>query len=192
MKKLCIIFLTLFILGVTCFGVVGGGFLDRNAANGGGRYATNGENGLSEREFLRIHIRADSNESGAQAVKYRVRDKVVEYLVPILAECHSKDDAIEKLRRHLPQIERVASGVLAEQGFAYGAAATVETETFPTRVYAEYILPKGEYTALILRLGSGQGDNWWCVAYPPLCFVNATANVQYKSKLAEIIRRCKG
>lgn len=192
MKKFCIIFLSLFILGLSVFGLVSGGFFAENFQNGGGRVATNANSALSEREFLRIHIRADSNESGAQAVKYRVRDKVVEYLVPILAECASKEAAVEKLRRHLPKIAAVASGVLAEQGFDYGATAAIEQEHFPTRIYADYVLPSGEYTALILRLGRGEGDNWWCVAYPPLCFVNANVDVQYKSKLLEIIRRCKG
>lgn len=192
MKKLCIIFLTLFILGITVFGICGGGFSLAQFQNGGGRYATNATSALGEREFLRIHIRADSNESRAQAVKYRVRDKVVEYLAPVLAECETKEEAIKKLHAHLPQIAAVASDVLKEQGFSYGATAAIEQENFPTRVYDEYTLPAGEYTALILRLGRGTGDNWWCVAYPPLCFVNANVDVQYKSKLAEIIRRCKG
>ena len=192
MKKFCIIFLSLFILGIATFGIAGGGFLGDFSQKDGGRYATNAESCLNERDFLRIHIRADSNESAAQAVKYRVRDKVVEYLVPIIADCTSKEDAIEKIRTRLSQIAAVASKVLKEQGFSYGATAAVEKESFPTRVYAEYTLPSGEYTALILRLGRGAGDNWWCVAYPPLCFVNANVDVQYKSKLAEIIRRCKG
>lgn len=192
MKKLCIIFLTLFILGITVFGICGGGFSLAQSQNGGGRYATNATSALVEREFLRIHIRADSNESRAQAVKYRVRDKVVEYLAPVLAECENKEKAIEQIQARLPQIAAVASDVLKEQGFSYGATAAIEQENFPTRVYDEYTLPAGEYTALILRLGRGTGDNWWCVAYPPLCFVNANVDVQYKSKLAEIIRRCKG
>ena len=192
MKKFCIIFLSLFILGIATLGIAGGGFLGNKFQNGGGRVATNANSALSEREFLRIHIRADSNESGAQAVKYRVRDKIVEYLVPVVADCTSKDDAMETLCRHLPKIAAVASGVLAEQGFGYGATAEIKQESFPTRVYADYTLPSGEYTALIIRLGRGEGDNWWCVAYPPLCFVNANVDVQYKSKLLEIIRRCKG
>ena len=192
MKKFCIIFLTLFILGLTVLGIAGGGFLGGTNANGGGRYAMSGGSGTDTMNFLRIHIRADSNESAAQAVKYRVRDKVVDYLVPIVAECKNKDEAMTKIRLNLRGISMVASDVLREQGFGYGAVATVEKETFPTRVYEDYVLPSGEYDALILRLGRGEGDNWWCVAYPPLCFVKANVEVQYKSKLAEIIRRFRG
>lgn len=189
MKKICIIFLSLCILGIAVFGLARNGYFGENSQNGGGRVAMNAETILDERDFLRIHIRADSNENAAQAVKYRVRDKVVEYLAPVLAASVSRVDAIEKLRAHLGEISAVASKVLAEAGFSYGATAAVENETFPTRVYDGYTLPSGEYVALILRLGRGEGDNWWCVAYPPLCFVNANVDVQYKSKLMEIIRR---
>lgn len=192
MKNFCIIFLSLCILCLATLGIAGGGFSGDSTQKGGGRVEANVNGALSEREFLRIHIRADSNESDAQAVKYRVRDKVVEYLAPLLADCPDKEEAEKTLRLHLPQIAAAASKVLAEQGFAYGATAAVEREVFPTRVYEDYVLPSGEYTALILRLGRGEGDNWWCVAYPPLCFVNANVDVQYKSKLLEIIRRCKG
>ena len=181
MKNVCIIFLSLFILGLAVFGLAG-----VEQEGGKGNFA------VCERDFLRIHIRADSNESDAQAVKYRVRDSVVEYLAPIVADCLDKDTAIEKLRAYLPQITAVANETLQKQGFFYGATAGIEQEYFPTRVYGEYTLPSGEYTALILRLGRGQGDNWWCVAYPPLCFVNANVDVQYKSKLLEIIQRFKG
>lgn len=189
MKKICIIVLSLCILGIAVFGLARNGYLGENPQNGGGRVAMNAETVLDERDFLRIHIRADSNENAAQAVKYRVRDNVVAYLAPVLATSVSRADAIEKLRAHLGEISAVASKVLAEAGFSYGATAAVENETFPTRVYDGYTLPSGEYVALILRLGRGEGDNWWCVAYPPLCFVNANVDVQYKSKLMEIIRR---
>ena len=76
---------------------------------------------------------------------------------------------------------------MKEEGFSYGASAELETENFPTRVYGEYTLPAGEYSALIIRLGSGEGDNWWCVVYPPLCFAAVDTDIVYKSKIKEII-----
>ena len=91
---------------------------------------------------------------------------------------------------HLDEISTLASDVLKQNGFSYGATADLTVETFPTRVYGEYVLPAGEYSALVLRLGSGKGDNWWCVVYPPLCFVgDSAANIIYKSKIKEIIQR---
>ena len=177
MKNFCIIFLSLIIISLTALGSSGVLSNTDNTQTAGA-------------EYLRIHIRADSNEEGAQAVKYKVRDKVVEYLTPIVAECQTKEQAIREMQLVLKDIEAVAERVLQENGFAYGAAAALEREQFPTRVYGEYILPAGEYSALILRLGSGEGDNWWCVVYPPLCFAgDASANVIYKSKIKEIIER---
>ena len=143
-------------------------------------------------QYLRIHIRADSNETGAQAVKYQVRDAVVEYLTPIVANCQTKEQAINQISQRLLGIQAVASSVLQAQNMPYAAQACIKQESFPTRVYGEYTLPSGEYTALIISLGAGQGDNWWCVVYPPLCFVAPTGqNVVYKSKILEIIERWK-
>jgi stage II sporulation protein R len=82
--------------------------------------------------------------------------------------------------------------VLLQKGYSYGARASVRRERFPTRVYGEYVLERGEYLALIVELGKGEGDNWWCVVYPPLCFVgDSGAKLVYKSKIAEIIERWK-
>ena len=115
---------------------------------------------------------------------------MVEYLTPLVAECQTKAEAMQGIKASLVEIERVAGDVLESYGFDYGARANLKTESFPTRVYGELILPAGEYSALILYLGSGEGDNWWCVVYPPLCFVgDGNANVIYKSKIKEIVDR---
>ncbi len=177
MKKFCIIFLFSIIISLTAVGFVRGG----------------SASAVEQGEYLRIHIRADSNEPQAQAVKYRVRDDVVSFLTPLVAEYSDKESAMVGVENALAKIAQVASGTLQKNGFSYGATATLEREEFPTRVYDGYTLPAGEYTALIIRLGSGAGDNWWCVVYPPLCFTKPTgANVKYKSKIAEIIQRWKG
>ena len=177
MKKYCIIFLLSIIIILTGYGFSGTAVTQDSPA---------------AQEYLRMHIRADSNDSAAQAVKYLVRDGVVAYLTPLVAEYADKQSAYEGLKTHLDDIERAANKVLRENGFSYFAKAELKKERFPVRIYGEYTLPAGEYDALILYLGEGKGDNWWCVAYPPLCFVNANVDVQYKSKLMEIIRRCKG
>ena len=177
MKNRCIIFLLTIILSVTVFGA-----LNQNAR----------ENTAQTQSYLRIHIRAHSNADGAQAVKYLVRDAVVEYLTPIVADCETKEKAAHQMQASLNDIERVSNGVLQAYGLSYLARASMRREVFPTRVYGEYTLPAGEYTALIIELGEGRGDNWWCVVYPPLCFAApANKNVIYKSKIIEIIERWK-
>ncbi len=138
--------------------------------------------------YLRVHIRANSNSEEDQAVKYKVRDKIVEFLTPTVAECGTKSEAMKKIGAKLPEIAAVADGVLRANGYFYGAKASLRKEEFPTRVYADATLPAGVYDALILELGTGSGDNWWCVVYPPLCFAGGSGNIVYKSKIAEIIR----
>ena len=184
MKKVCIIFLLSIIISLTAVGFSNKlPTLLTRKANEGGRYAVNCEN-----SYLRMHIRADSNENEAQEVKYFVRDLLVEYLTPLVAEYDTAQKALDGVQGHLQEIAKVADEALKTRGFAYGVTAEVSVEYFPTRVYKEYTLPAGEYTALIVRLGRGEGDNWWCVVYPPLCFASPSGEqVIYKSKIKEII-----
>ena len=174
MKRVCIIFLLSIIISLTAFVMANPTAVVHE-----------------EDRYLRIHIRADSNDSAAQAVKYEVKDKVVEYLTPFIAEYQTKAEAEKGIGERLRKVEEIAKQVLSKKGFSYGAKASIERESFPLRVYEEFTLPAGEYTALIIRLGSGKGDNWWCVVYPPLCFSTTTNNVVYKSKIQEIIRSFK-
>ena len=143
-------------------------------------------------EYLRIHIRADSNEEAAQEVKYEIRDEVVETLIPVLSQTRDKAEAIRGIEKNLSKIIKAAEDVLKQRGFSYGATAELTVEYFPARVYDGVTLPEGEYDSLIVNLGSGKGNNWWCVAYPPLCFSTAgKTNVAYKSLILERIREWK-
>lgn len=147
-------------------------------------------------EILRIHIRANSNEQIDQAVKYKVKEQIVEYLTPLLSSCTNKTTAENIINHNLRQIENVANMVLQDNNFNYTSTAKINNEFFPDRVYDGYVVESGYYDALILELGSGTGDNWWCVVYPPLCFVNTTYTngngIVYKSKLLEIIKEFFG
>ena len=138
-------------------------------------------------EYLRIHIRANSNLDIDQAVKYKVKDAVVNYLTPFIAQCYSKQKAEKMLSDRLDGVRAVADRVLRENGFNYTSTAVVKREEFPTRVYGELELEKGFYDALIVGLGDASGDNWWCVVYPPLCFTGSDCGYVYKSKIKEII-----
>ena len=139
------------------------------------------------KEYLRIHVRANSNAEIDQSVKYEVKDEVVKYLTPFIAECDTKQKAEKMLNDNLPNIEAVADAVLSRRGFNYKSNAKIANEEFPTRVYGELVLDGGFYDALILELGSGTGDNWWCVVYPPLCFTGNGVKYEYKSKILQVI-----
>lgn len=140
-------------------------------------------------EFLRIHIRANSDTACDQSVKYEVKDAVVDYLMPIAASCASKKEAMHNVESLLGEIEKIAERVLGECGYRYQAKAKLTREEFPTRVYEGVTLESGIYDALILELGKAEGANWWCVIYPPLCFAGEAegANIQYRSAIYDII-----
>lgn len=146
----------------------------------------------AEADYLRIHVRANSNEQIDQSVKYIVKDEVVKFITPYAAQCVDKRTAIELIENILPEIEEVCDKTLKENGFEYTSRAHVRAEEFPTRVYGDLTLEAGLYDALIIELGSGTGDNWWCVIYPPLCFTSGTADVEYRSAIYEIIKKFFG
>lgn len=147
-----------------------------------------------ETEYLRIHIRANSNSSVDQAVKYKVRDKVVDALIPILSEVETFDQAKAVVSENFDMIENVANSVLMEEGFDYKCSARLCEEEFPTRVYGDLTLESGIYDSLILDLGSGEGNNWWCLVYPAFCFTKSdnSTNLEYISKILEILENVKG
>ncbi len=146
----------------------------------------------ADTDYLRIHVRANSNEQIDQSVKYLVKDEVVKFITPYAAQCVDKDAAMQVISGILDGIEEVCDRVLRQNGFTYTSRASVRAEEFPTRVYGDLTLESGIYDALIIELGSGSGDNWWCVIYPPLCFTSATADVQYRSAIYDIINKFFG
>ena len=146
-------------------------------------------NQISETEYIRVHIRANSNSEEDQRVKYMVRDAIVEGMIPILAEVETKEEAEVVLSENFGYIEQIANKVLSENGFNYVSKAYLSNEYFPTRSYEDLTLESGYYDALILELGEGEGNNWWCVIYPAFCFINTknSSNYVYISKIWEII-----
>lgn len=142
----------------------------------------------SNTQYLRIHIRANSNLEIDQCVKYEIKDKLVDYLTPILSTCDTKEKAEQAIKNSLKPIEQIADQCLKNKGFNYTSHAKLNNEYFPTRTYSSLTLESGYYDALIVELGEAKGDNWWCVVYPPLCFTNSNSKIVYKSKIAEIIK----
>ncbi len=146
-------------------------------------------------EYLRIHIRANSNEEEHQKVKYAVKEQVVKYLTPLLAECGNKEKAYSSVKGSMEEIKAVCSKTLSDNGFEYGCNVYLSKEYFPLRSYNGFTFEGGEYDSLIIELGEGKGDNWWCMVYPPLCFTggenDGSGRITYKSKILEIIENFK-
>lgn len=140
------------------------------------------DNNTYDGELLRLHIRAHSNEARDQAVKLKVRDEVNAYIVDNI-ECSSFDAAYREIGLRLDALSALATRVLRANGFGYSARARLVNEYFPARLYRDVTVREGYYDALIIELGSGKGDNWWCVVYPPLCYGE---DFKYKSFFAEL------
>lgn len=138
-------------------------------------------------EYLRIHIRANSNLDCDQQVKYIVKDAIVDYLTPFIAGCNTKQKAQKMLEDNLFNMQNLAQKVLIQNGFDYSVKVSIKNEQFPTRIYNGVQLESGFYDALIVELGSAKGNNWWCVVYPPLCFTGEGQGQIYKSKILDII-----
>lgn len=119
--------------------------------------------------LIRLHVIANSDRPEDQAVKLRVRDAVLEVVAQHSADMACVDEMEELLTGLLPELEETGRRVLEEAGFSYPVRAGLERCSFPTKQYDGFALPAGEYKALRLELGAAQGQNWWCVAFPPLC-----------------------
>ncbi len=142
---------------------------------------------ISERELLRLHIRADSNTELAQSIKLKVRDDIVDYLTSTCGNATTFDEAKAAISARLDDLKRIADNRLRIEGAPYCASVALKREFFPTRAYGKTIVESGVYDALIIELGSGKGDNWWCVIYPPLCYLDATDDFEYRSFFKELI-----
>lgn len=140
--------------------------------------------------YLRIHIRANSNSKADQEVKYEIKNAIVDYLTPLVENAKDLAEAESIINSNLQSISTLASRVLQDNGFDYSAKAKLKNEYFPTRNYNELVLDSGYYDALILELGEAEGDNWWCVVYPPICFLSSGGgSVSYKSIIADLINK---
>ncbi len=115
--------------------------------------------------LVRLHIIADSDRSDDQSVKLKVRDAVLDKM----RENFTLYDDAQSIKAALPEIEETARAVLRENGFDYSARAEYGKFPFPEKTYKSITLPAGDYYGVRIILGKGQGHNWWCVMYPPLC-----------------------
>ena len=144
--------------------------------------------------ILRIHIRASSDSACDQEIKLAVRDCVVEYLSPVLRGIENATEAENVIYKHKNEMENMIDEMLYSCGFFYGSEILIDTEYFETKNYGEFTLTDGYYRAVIINLGTGKGRNWWCVAFPPLCFTLGEdyENIIYKSILMELLNEEKG
>lgn len=119
--------------------------------------------------FVRLHVLANSDLDADQNVKLMVRDRVLALTEEITAGCSNSDEVAAAFKRESEYLRREAERTLAENGFDYGARVEIGLESYPTRMYENVRLPAGVYSSVRILLGEGEGKNWWCILFPPLC-----------------------
>lgn len=134
------------------------------------------EEALSEK-VLRFHVLANSDSEEDQELKLLVRDAVGVYMNKLLEDVTTQEESVRITEAHLKDIEREAEKVIEEEGFSYPVTAEVEWTDFPDKTYGEYHMPAGNYQALRVVIGEGEGQNWWCVMYPNMCFSDTVFEV---------------
>lgn len=153
----------------------------------------NNINSLSENykdKLIRFHVIANSDSDEDQELKLKVRDAVIEYLQPKLLKSKSISQSEEIIKNEYDQIERISENIIKENGYTYDIKVGIEYSNFPTKQYSSVVLPAGEYKALKIVIGEGTGKNWWCVMFPPLCFIDEENGVIDKAtdeKLKEVL-----
>ncbi|MBC2579889.1 stage II sporulation protein R [Clostridium sp. DJ247] len=138
-------------------------------------------------KIIRFHVIANSDSKNDQALKLKVRDKVLEYIQPKLNNSKSIEESRKILKDNNDQIINIANKVIKENGYNYSVKSMLSHENFPVKTYGNITLPQGNYEAYRIIIGSGKGQNWWCVMFPPLCFVDITkGEVSYKQTEKEM------
>ena len=131
---------------------------------------------LSDSVF-RLHIIANSDSSADQELKLKVRDKIIEYMNTLTSNSSDKKDVISIVNNHLDSFKEIALNTIKENGYNYDVNIEIGNFHFPTKSYGDISFPAGNYDALKIEIGDAIGQNWWCVLFPPLCFVNSSTGV---------------
>lgn len=135
---------------------------------------SNGVNKALSDNLIRLHVIANSDSEEDQALKSDVRDAVIEYMQKKLEDVTDLDQAKYIINEDIGNIEKIAINKIRESGKEYPVKVVLGKYPFPTKAYGDVALPAGNYQALRIIIGEGIGSNWWCVLFPPLCFVDVT------------------
>ena len=145
-------------------------------------------NGFKE-NIIRFHIKANSDREEDQVLKIKIRDKVLNEIGEEFGNSKSIEETRAIVKNNLNNMKSIAENIIEDEGKDYSVNISLGNENFPTRKYGNITFPAGEYETVMLTIGEGKGKNWWCVMFPPLCFVDIThGNAQAVEKdLKEVL-----
>ncbi|MCD1260909.1 stage II sporulation protein R [Paenibacillus athensensis] len=127
------------------------------------------------KESIRLRILANSDAPQDQALKREIRDAIVARMQDWVTGPHTIEEARAVVQAHLPEFDELVGRMIAERGYRYSHTVELGVVPFPTKMYGDEVYPAGDYEALRVIIGEGQGQNWWCVLFPPLCFVDSVS-----------------
>ncbi|MGB7605015.1 MAG: stage II sporulation protein R [Lutisporaceae bacterium] len=137
-------------------------------------------------KLIRLHVVANSDSVEDQELKRKVRDEVIKQISPKFEGLKDISEVREVIASNLALIESIAKEVVQQDNKIYGAKAVMGSFDFPTKIYGNLTLPAGSYQALKVVLGKGEGQNWWCVMFPPLCFIDIAHGVVPEKTMSEL------
>jgi len=126
---------------------------------------------------FRLHVLANSDTEEDQYLKYIVRDNLLEYMNEICKDTTNKEDVVKIVEQSKDNFKEIALKTIKEQGYSYDINISIGNFEFPTKNYGDISLPSGIYDALRVEIGESKGQNWWCVMFPPLCFVDISSGI---------------
>lgn len=141
-------------------------------------------------KLIRFHVIANSDSEEDQNLKLKVRDEIIAYLDPMLDKSKSIEESEKIIKENREKLIEISKKVIKENGYKYDVKAELAYSNFPTKQYSNIVLPAGKYKALRVVIGEGTGKNWWCVMFPPLCFVdidNGITGEETKENLKKVL-----
>jgi stage II sporulation protein R len=129
-------------------------------------------NNIVPEQSIRLRILANSDTPQDQQLKRQVRDRVIESVKGWAGEAKNLSEARIVIHNHLPELQKIVDQTIKEKGFTYPAHVELRPTDFPTKMYGTQVFPAGQYEAVRITIGNAEGKNWWCVLFPPLCFVD--------------------
>jgi stage II sporulation protein R len=133
--------------------------------------------GYDKANLIRFHVIANSDSAKDQALKIKVKDALVKELSPELSDVRDIEEGRALIQSKLTSIQTLAETIIIQNGYDYQVTAKLEPVYFPIKTYGEYTFPAGKYEALRVQIGEAKGKNWWCVMFPPLCFVDESYSI---------------
>lgn len=126
---------------------------------------------------FRLHVLANSDSYEDQQLKLKVRDSLLSYMNTLCSNCNTKEEAMLIANNHKDEFQKIAENVIIENGYNYNVKIEINNFYFPTKSYSDISLPAGYYDALRVKIGNAKGQNWWCVMFPSLCFIDISSGI---------------